>query len=128
MPPGWLCSASASGTHERAPQRVVRRILPRLADSRPLFHLAPRWWGPWVFQGTHGVCETLPDGRLREIVKIHPEHEACPEFFSGLTGTLLATAITWQTLVFGGISSADSIQWVPDLEVARATATVQNKL
>ncbi|MCR9095206.1 MAG: hypothetical protein NXI30_13380 [bacterium] len=77
---------------------AIRRILPRLADSRPLFHLAPRWWGPWVFQGTHGVCETLPDGRLREIVKIHPEHEACPEFFSGLTGTLRAIPrLTGQT-------------------------------
>ncbi|MEM9173704.1 MAG: hypothetical protein AAGC67_00575 [Myxococcota bacterium] len=69
---------------------AIRRILPRLADSRPLFHLAPRWWGPWVFQGTHGVCETLPDGRLREVVKIRPEHEPCPEFFSGLLGTLRA--------------------------------------
>lgn len=69
---------------------VLRRLLPRLTDSRPLFHLAPRWWGPWVFQGTHGICETLPDGRLREIVKIRPEHEPCPEFLSGLTGTLRA--------------------------------------
>ncbi len=69
---------------------AIRRLLPRLTDCRPLFHLAPRWWGPWVFHGTHGVCETLPDGRLREIVKIHPEHEPCPEFLSGLTGTLRA--------------------------------------
>ncbi|GEM_PF-6603421 len=68
----------------------IRRILPRLTDSRPLFHLAPRWWGPWIFHGTQGVCETLPDGRLREVVKIRPEHEACPEFLSGLTGTLRA--------------------------------------
>ena len=27
---------------------AIRRILPRLTDSRPLFHLAPRWWGPWA--------------------------------------------------------------------------------
>lgn len=69
---------------------AIRRLLPRLTDSRPLFHLAPRWWGPWVFQGTVGICETLPDGRLREIVKIRPEHEPCPEFLTGLTGTLRA--------------------------------------
>ncbi|MEZ4353910.1 MAG: hypothetical protein R3F16_09650 [Myxococcota bacterium] len=68
----------------------IRRFLPRLRDSRTLFTLAPRWWGPFVFRGTAGTCERLPDGRLREVVRILPEHPACPEFFAGLRGTLRA--------------------------------------
>lgn len=68
----------------------IKRILPRLSDSRPLFTMAPRWWGPWVFHGTRGTCERLPDGRLREIVQILPEYAACPEFLAGLCGTLRA--------------------------------------
>lgn len=69
---------------------AIRRALPRLTDSRPLFHLAPRWWGPWIFRGSYGFCESLPDGRLREVVRIRPEHESCPEFLAGLSGTLRA--------------------------------------
>jgi len=78
---------AAVATVEYAP-RPIRRLLPRLRDSRPLFTLATRWWGPWVFRGTRGLCEQLPDGRLREIVRILPDYEACPEFFEGLRGTL----------------------------------------
>lgn len=80
---------AAAATVEYAPA-PIRRILPRLRDSRPLFTLAARWWGPWVFHGTRGTCEVLPDGRLREIVQILPEHAACPEFLSGIRGTLRA--------------------------------------
>ncbi len=68
----------------------IRRLLPRLTDSRTLFTFAPRWWGPWVFHGTRGTCESLPDGRLREVVRILPEYPACPEFLAGLRGTLRA--------------------------------------
>ena len=67
-----------------------RRLLPRVTDSRTLFLLAPRWWGPRIFSGTHGVCEALPDGRLREVVRIAPEYEPSPEFLDGLKGTLRA--------------------------------------
>ena len=80
---------AASATVDFVPA-PIRRVLPRLADSRPLFMLAPRWWGPWVFHGTRGTCEKLPDGRLREIVRILPEYAACPEFLEGLRGTLRA--------------------------------------
>ncbi|MGI9590122.1 MAG: hypothetical protein ACR2P8_02045 [Myxococcota bacterium] len=80
---------AASATVDLVPA-PIRRVLPRLADSRPLFMLAPRWWGPWVFHGTRGTCEKLPDGRLREIVRILPEYAACPAFLEGLRGTLRA--------------------------------------
>jgi hypothetical protein len=80
-------AAAATVAYVPAP---IRRILPRLRDSRPLFTLAARWWGPWVFHGTRGTCEVLPDGRLREIVQILPEYPACPEFLSGIRGTLRA--------------------------------------
>ena len=68
----------------------IRRMLPFLRDSRPLFLLAPRVWGPWIFRGSRGRCERLADGRLREIVQILPEYAACPAFLSGLRGTLCA--------------------------------------
>ena len=70
--------------------KSFRLLLPRLTDARTLFSLAPRWWGPRVFNGTSGFCEALPDGRLREIVRIAPEHQASSEFLSGLRGTLRA--------------------------------------
>jgi hypothetical protein len=78
---------AAAATLEYTP-KPIRRVLPQLRDSRTLFTLAPRWWGPWVFRGTWGRCERLPDGRLREIVRILPGYSACPEFFEGLRGTL----------------------------------------
>jgi hypothetical protein len=68
----------------------IRRMLPMLSDSRPLFALAARWWGPRVFRGTRGRCEVLPDGRLREIVQILPGYAPCPEFLSGIRGTIRA--------------------------------------
>jgi hypothetical protein len=80
---------AAAATVEYVPA-PIRRVLPLLRDSRRLFTLAARWWGPWVFQGTRGRCEKLPDGRLREIVEILPEYAACPEFLSGIRGTLRA--------------------------------------
>ncbi len=80
---------AASATTDSVPA-LLARALPRLADSRTLFTLAPRWWGPMIFRGTRGRCEPLPDGRLREIVQILPEFAPCPEFFPGLRGTLRA--------------------------------------
>ena len=80
---------AAEATVEFVPT-PIRRVLPRLTDSRPLFMLAPRWWGPWVFRGTRGSCERMPDGRLREVVKILPDYAACPELLQGLRGTLRA--------------------------------------
>jgi hypothetical protein len=85
--PEVLQEVAARATVEFAPG-PIRRLLPHLRDSRPLFTLAPRWWGPWVFRGSRGTCEALPDGRLREIVRILPEFDACPEFLEALQGTL----------------------------------------
>lgn len=80
---------AAAATLDSVP-RPIRRVLPRLRDSRPLFRLAARWWGPWVFRGTRGRCELLPDGRVREVVRILPGYAPCPEFLSGIQGTLRA--------------------------------------
>ena len=52
--PGVNEDLAATATVEYAP-RAIRRILPLLRDSRPLFTLAARWWGPWVFQGTREI-------------------------------------------------------------------------
>ena len=87
--PETLEELAAAATLDNVP-RPIRRVLPRLRDSRPLFRFAARWWGPWVFRGTRGRCEVLPDGRIREVVRILPDHAPCPEFLAGIRGTLRA--------------------------------------
>jgi hypothetical protein len=87
--PETLEELAAAATLDTVP-RPIRRVLPRLRDSRPLFGFAARWWGPWIFRGTRGRCEVLPDGRIREVVRILPGYAPCPEFLTSIRGTLRA--------------------------------------
>lgn len=86
---GELEEVAARAAPEAVPQ-LLRLMLPHLGSARPIYLIGARWWGPWVFRGTRATCESLADGRLREVIEILPDYGECPEFFQGLRGVLRA--------------------------------------
>ncbi|MCP5059215.1 MAG: response regulator [bacterium] len=68
----------------------IRGLLPFMGGAKPLVLIGARWLGPWMFRATRAHCEELPDGRIREVIKILPPHRSSPEFLWANRGIMRA--------------------------------------
>jgi signal transduction histidine kinase len=66
----------------------LARIAALFVTPQEIYWMGVRWFGRSMFWSVDVSLEDLPDGRLRETVRIAPEHRDSPEFFSLLLGAL----------------------------------------
>jgi PAS domain S-box-containing protein len=69
----------------------VRKLASFFASPRDLYWLGTSWFGPNLFGITNDHVETLPDGRILEVIEIPEPYTPCPALFHLIGGALRAT-------------------------------------
>ncbi|MGI9592696.1 MAG: ATP-binding protein [Myxococcota bacterium] len=65
---------------------LLRSLASQLVSPRALYHMGARWYGPWLYPCTRAECEDLPDGRIRQVIRILPDYEDSETFFHAMSG------------------------------------------
>jgi hypothetical protein len=91
--------------HSSSSFGFMRRVARVFVRPRDLYWMGTNWFGRSLFTNVEGTFEDLPDGRVRETLRIAEGYRDCPQLFY---------------VMCGGLSSAPRLLERPDAAVKMA--------
>lgn len=88
--PAALVELGQQNFHNSPGFRFMRKVARVFVRPRDLYWMGTTWFGRSLFSTLQDSFDDLPDGRVREVVRISEQHRDCPQLFHIMRGALMA--------------------------------------
>lgn len=88
--PQGLLKLGRENFHSSSSFGFMRKVAGVFVRPRDLYWMGTNWFGRSLFTNVDGTFEDLPDGRVREVLRIEDGYTDCPQLFHIMLGGLVA--------------------------------------